>query len=181
MSMDPRYSPVEMPKPWKVRLSKGLCAVCGKKKRKNERFLQGSVHRSHACAVPWAAVTWTWGNFRNEYLSQPGLKCALCGRPRDGTFQLDHKIPVAAGGAPRDLKNLQPLCERCHRMKTKQDIRAIIAGNKVDIFARQARLATLAGIDERFLWACRVCGCTKTAACEGGCSWIEKDLCSNCL
>lgn len=25
---------------------------------------------------------------------------------------------------------------------------------------------------------CRVCGCTDARACEGGCSWIEKDLCS---
>ena len=32
--------------------------------------------------------------------------------------------------------------------------------------------------------ACRVCGCTDEAACEGGCFWIEDpeggDLCSNC-
>jgi hypothetical protein len=27
---------------------------------------------------------------------------------------------------------------------------------------------------------CRVCGCTQNNACEGGCSWIEWDLCSSC-
>jgi transcriptional regulator with XRE-family HTH domain len=27
---------------------------------------------------------------------------------------------------------------------------------------------------------CRVCGCTDEAACEGGCYWIEPDLCSAC-
>jgi hypothetical protein len=27
---------------------------------------------------------------------------------------------------------------------------------------------------------CRVCGCTDTRACEGGCSWAEEDLCSSC-
>lgn len=27
---------------------------------------------------------------------------------------------------------------------------------------------------------CRVCGCTDDHACEGGCSWIENDLCSKC-
>lgn len=27
---------------------------------------------------------------------------------------------------------------------------------------------------------CRVCGCTDLNACEGGCSWVEDDLCSNC-
>jgi hypothetical protein len=28
---------------------------------------------------------------------------------------------------------------------------------------------------------CRVCGCTDDRACEGGCSWIEADLCSACV
>lgn len=27
---------------------------------------------------------------------------------------------------------------------------------------------------------CRVCGCTWNNACEGGCYWVEDDLCSNC-
>jgi len=27
---------------------------------------------------------------------------------------------------------------------------------------------------------CRVCGCTEDRACEGGCSWVEIDLCSAC-
>lgn len=29
--------------------------------------------------------------------------------------------------------------------------------------------------------ACRKCGCTEANACEGGCSWAEKDLCSSCV
>jgi hypothetical protein len=28
--------------------------------------------------------------------------------------------------------------------------------------------------------SCRVCGCTEDRACEGGCYWIEPDLCSAC-
>lgn len=27
---------------------------------------------------------------------------------------------------------------------------------------------------------CRVCGCTDDRACEGGCSWVEARLCSQC-
>ena len=27
---------------------------------------------------------------------------------------------------------------------------------------------------------CRVCGCTEHNACDGGCSWVEEDLCSSC-
>lgn len=28
---------------------------------------------------------------------------------------------------------------------------------------------------------CRECGCTQRFACEGGCRWVESDLCSACL
>lgn len=27
---------------------------------------------------------------------------------------------------------------------------------------------------------CRVCGCTDDHACEGGCWWVQPDLCSQC-
>ena len=27
---------------------------------------------------------------------------------------------------------------------------------------------------------CRVCGCIDDQACEGGCTWVEPDLCSKC-
>ncbi len=27
---------------------------------------------------------------------------------------------------------------------------------------------------------CRVCGCTQYNACDGGCYWVEPDLCSKC-
>ncbi|MCD7947526.1 MAG: hypothetical protein LUG13_04405 [Oscillospiraceae bacterium] len=28
---------------------------------------------------------------------------------------------------------------------------------------------------------CRVCGCTEHNACDGGCAWVEDDLCSRCV
>ena len=28
---------------------------------------------------------------------------------------------------------------------------------------------------------CRECGCTDDNPCDGGCSWVEEDLCSNCV
>jgi hypothetical protein len=44
-----------------------------------------------------------------------------------------------------------------------------------DIFGDE--LEEEAGVEERH---CRVCGCTEDNACEGGCSWVEDDLCSAC-
>ena len=37
-------------------------------------------------------------------------------------LECDHIIPVALGGAPLDKKNMQTLCKKCHREKTKEDI-----------------------------------------------------------
>jgi len=34
---------------------------------------------------------------------------------------------------------------------------------------------------QRDVQICRVCGCSQEDACEGGCSWVEKDLCSSCV
>lgn len=28
---------------------------------------------------------------------------------------------------------------------------------------------------------CRICDCTEDQACPGGCSWVEEDLCDNCV
>lgn len=34
--------------------------------------------------------------------------------------------------------------------------------------------------DRNGLTRCRVCGCTASDACSGGCSWVDDDLCSVC-
>lgn len=51
--------------------------------------------------------------------------------------------------------------------------------HSIAIYIRRELLgiATEVGIKER---KCRVCGCTWNDACEGGCYWVEKDLCSRC-
>ena len=28
---------------------------------------------------------------------------------------------------------------------------------------------------------CRICGCTDSKACEGGCSWVLPEICSKCV
>ncbi|HEX3539613.1 MAG TPA: hypothetical protein VHT75_04140, partial [Acidimicrobiales bacterium] len=35
--------------------------------------------------------------------------------------------------------------------------------------------------DDTSVRSCRACGCTDAEACDGGCSWVEDDLCSECL
>lgn len=46
--------------------------------------------------------------------------CASKGRVTAATAA-DHIIPLAKGGAPYDMSNLQPICDPCHRDKTLRD------------------------------------------------------------
>jgi len=48
------------------------------------------------------------------------------------------------------------------------------ARNEFEEQLRQQRIA--AGIED----ACRICGCSGSKPCEGGCIWAESDLCSRC-
>lgn len=51
-----------------------------------------------------------------------GHKCRMCRCEINGASGLewDHRIPLAIGGDD-ELDNLEPLCIRCHRLKTKGD------------------------------------------------------------
>ncbi|MBF6573744.1 HNH endonuclease [Nocardia farcinica] len=46
--------------------------------------------------------------------------CQLCGKPG---WQVDHRIPVAAGGTDDDT-NLWVLCDGCHQAKTQAEAAA---------------------------------------------------------
>ncbi len=41
--------------------------------------------------------------------------------PEKFHFECDHIVPIALGGDEYDLKNLQTLCERCHKRKTARE------------------------------------------------------------
>lgn len=56
--------------------------------------------------------------------------CNECGTPAV-TLELDHIIPLAAGGA--DIEgNMQPLCVKCHKAKTRREagVTGVIAKTK---------------------------------------------------
>lgn len=60
---------------------------------------------------------------RDELIAAHGDRCFDCGCPWD---QLDHRIPVAAGGS-HDLGNCRPICARCNRRKLHASDRRAIA------------------------------------------------------
>ena len=59
-----------------------------------------------------------WDRVRRQVLDTADWKCALCGKY---AREVDHIRPLFKGGAPFDLRNLQPLCFIDHRDKTRQE------------------------------------------------------------
>lgn len=60
--------------------------------------------------------------------------CAGCDEPLMPGWQIDHRLPLALGGA-HELSNFQPLCgpsqNGCHVGKTRHDIRRIAAARRI--------------------------------------------------
>lgn len=58
---------------------------------------------------------------RIDIAYRQGYACKQCGKfPIPPTFQLDHIVRLADGGAD-DVDNLQALCVECHAMKTRSE------------------------------------------------------------
>ena len=53
-----------------------------------------------------------WGSVRRRTLHRDGWRCQQCGAA--GRLEVHHLVPLAEGGAPYDLDNLQTLCRPCH-------------------------------------------------------------------
>ena len=54
-------------------------------------------------------------------LEKSSWRCSKCGRA--GRMEVDHVVPVAKGGDPWAMGNLQCLCRGCHIKKTRQEFK----------------------------------------------------------
>lgn len=65
-------------------------------------------------------------------LAHFGYRCRRCRGEINGRSGLewDHHIPLAIGGEDA-LHNLDPLCVRCHRLKTRTDVSRIAKAVRV--------------------------------------------------
>jgi 5-methylcytosine-specific restriction endonuclease McrA len=57
-------------------------------------------------------------DLRFYLFDRQGGRCAICGQPLGDDFQIDHIIPWAEGG-PTNTNNLQAICPKCHKTKTR--------------------------------------------------------------
>ena len=71
-----------------------------------------------------------WVVLRNKVLQRDNNACVKCGTKE--AFKLcksnliaDHIKAIALGGDEWDMKNIQTLCEKCNKIKTKEDAKKI--------------------------------------------------------
>lgn len=66
-----------------------------------------------------------WDAARTYAFHRDRFTCQSCRRRyRRAQLEVDHIVEIARGGAPLDPANLQTLCRRCHREKTRRFLRS---------------------------------------------------------
>lgn len=102
----------------------GLCSCgCGKVLTGRKRRW-ASVQCTQFALNVWRIIdgqTDTIKYFLNLYYKGT-RRCNSCNKGRM-RFELDHKIPVHAGGGGCWLNNYQRLCKQCHKRKTAEDLK----------------------------------------------------------
>jgi len=116
-----------------------VCANCGKSLAFDKRRTRWC---SDKCMIEYhEKYTLSWGTLRHKMLIKSNFTCIRCQFHRevpkgdDGQFRLreyddassefvvDHRVPICMGGEEFDENNLQVLCKRCERIKTRSDMR----------------------------------------------------------
>lgn len=61
-----------------------------------------------------------WQEARQVVMVRDGYRCRQCGSI-DVRHEIDHIVPLEAGGSALGLGNLQTLCKACHAEKTASE------------------------------------------------------------
>lgn len=101
---------------------------CGKSKDQWEKNKYGNYQRRGYCSDEHYKDWWirmdNTAFHRNKFLRNTPRLCNHCGI-KTNYREMDHIIAIVLGGHPWDYRNLQILCEECHKIKTKSDIRIL--------------------------------------------------------
>lgn len=123
--------------PAKSRIERNECPSCGKPKKDWNRRTDWRCC-STKCTEKYEELytTYSQADMREKVLKRDKYKCVKCGYWSKGQYhpdlEADHITPIALGGDEWDLDNLQTLCNDCHRIKTKEDIRKIAQLRKIE-------------------------------------------------
>ena len=101
--------------------------------------------------------------------------CPSCGAGPDEECQVDCDCDECEGIAALDELEAQALLNAEGRARILY-LRGRLLEMDYEHAEEQRQLRIWAGKEH----ACRVCGCSESRACSGGCIWAEPDLCSRC-
>jgi 5-methylcytosine-specific restriction protein A len=100
-----------------------LCATCYAKRE--ERNAEAKAHAEqkrveHEGNASERGYDWAWAKV-SKYVRTNEPICRHC--KNAAATMVDHIKPLKQGGARLELNNLQPLCHRCHAIKTARETR----------------------------------------------------------
>lgn len=96
----------------------GHCYWCGTEINGRRRSYCSDKHR-------WEYYNaFTWSRLREKILLRDGYRCSNCGLTQK-RLEVDHIVAVSLGGEYFDPNNLRTLCQFCHKVKTRNDIRRL--------------------------------------------------------
>lgn len=116
-----KWSPLQ-----ETRISEGNCPICGI--HHTRRYICCSKECSD---VMRKENIFLWDSTKYKVLKRDNWTCAKCGwqseskKSNNHGLVVDHIVPIAIGGEQWDLNNLQLLCTKCNKEKTKADMGVI--------------------------------------------------------
>jgi hypothetical protein len=139
------YKLTKQQKKW---LDNNCCPICGLPKSEWKRRTDWRCCSTKCTKKFSEIVVFIWQYFKEDAFKRDNYKCVKCGfAPTKETWEKkivpdtskligDHIIPIAIGGREYDLDNVQTLCEKCNKVKTKQDLR------KIALYRKQSKFQT---------------------------------------
>ena len=101
--------------------NEGICSCgCGQKLT-GRRTRWASDECGTVAYWVYSIITGRLNFVRNCLIRKYGNKCVNCGSQED--LDVDHKLAVINGGGGMWLENYQLLCKKCHKEKTKKDLK----------------------------------------------------------
>jgi len=128
------YKLTEQQQKW---LDNNCCPICGLPEKEWKRRTDWRCCSVECTKKFSEVVVFIWQYFKEEVFERDNYKCVKCGfAPTRETYEKkiipdtskligDHIIPIAIDGEEYDLDNVQTLCKKCHKVKTKEDLRKI--------------------------------------------------------
>ncbi len=110
-----------------IRIGKDQCPNCGLPQYRWKRRKDWTCCSTDCTTNYWNnhVIVKSWQDLREKVFDRDNNKCVQCDNNNTLDLQADHIKPIALGGDQWDINNIQTLCDTCHKIKTKQDMKSI--------------------------------------------------------